>query len=149
MIVTLGSELREVLDGLYCAGTILKVGCVLEDGEERARARAASLLSSGDVGDVGRLRLSDALSCRTFDCVLTNFEKKPGAIVLISAVNTWNVVGLQGVVAGLSPVRYRKANYAVDASRRLVCWRLACSPLMEPSSPYDANAPSVSLCRRV
>lgn len=142
--MTLGSELREVLDGLYCAGTTLKVGCALDDGEERARARAASVLR---VGDVGRLILSEALSCRTFDCVLTNFEKKPGAIVLISVLNTWNVVGLQGVVNGL---RYCKVNYAVVASRGLVCWRLACSPPMESSSPYDANAPStLSLRRRV
>ena len=82
MIVTLGSELREALDGLDCAGTILKVGCVLDVGEERARARAASVFSVGDDGDVGRLPLSEALSCRTFDCVLTNLEKKPGAIVV-------------------------------------------------------------------
>jgi len=83
--VTLGSELREVLEGLYWGGTILKEGCApaLEGlaGEERARARAASLFRVGDdVGDVGRLKLSLALSCRTLDCVLTNFEKKPGAI---------------------------------------------------------------------
>ena len=83
-MVTLGSELREVLDGLCWAGTILKVGCG-PAGEERARARAASLLGvGGDGGDVGRLRLSLSLSCRLFVCVLTNFEKKPGAIVVIS-----------------------------------------------------------------
>lgn len=86
MTVTLGSELREALDD--CAGTILNVGCVLEDGDERARARAASVLSGGDDGDVGRLPLSDALSCRIFDCVLTNLEKKPGAIVQISGMSS-------------------------------------------------------------
>lgn len=83
--MTLGSELREVLDGLYWGGIILKEGCALEldglAGDERARARAASLFIEDDVGDVGRLILSLALSCRTVDGVLTNFEKKLGAIV--------------------------------------------------------------------
>jgi hypothetical protein len=80
MTVTLGSELREALDGLYGGGTTTNEGLDGLAGEETARARAASLFSDGDVE---RLRLSLVLSCRTPGCVLTNFEKKPGAILYL------------------------------------------------------------------
>ena len=77
MTVTLGSELREVLEGRYWGGTTTKEGGLT--GDETARERAESDLSDGDVE---RLRLSLVLSWRTTDWVLTNFEKKPGAIVV-------------------------------------------------------------------
>ena len=77
--MTLGSELREVVEGLYGGGTTMKEGDVLGlAGEEAARARADSLFSDG--GDE-RLILSLVLSWRAVAWVLTNFEKKPGAIV--------------------------------------------------------------------
>jgi len=52
MMVTLGSELIEALDGLSRGDIMRKDGCEPEldglAGEERARARAASLLDAED-----------------------------------------------------------------------------------------------------
>jgi protein ATS1 len=125
MTVTLGSELREALDGLYGGGTTTNEGLDGLAGEETARARAASLFSDGDVE---RLRLSLVLSCRTPGCVLTNFEKKPGAIlcnIRVSTRGTW-----QGgeVTVPLSCVRRCKSRQSC-----LVSWRLFIAKPMEPS----------------
>lgn len=145
--MTLGSELREVLDGLYCGGMILKEGCVLElddlAGEERARARAASLFVGDDAGDVGRLELSLSLSCRTLDGDLTNFEKKPGAIPFIQDTS-----GLRG--------QYLRA-WAKRLCRRVASPRVlprVLAPVCHPwshrlSNDDDADGPASSLRCRV
>ena len=83
MTVTLGSELREVPEGLGGAGMIRTEGCGSEDME---RVGTCVLVTDGGDDDVGdgdlvRLRWSPrSLECRAPVCGLTNFEKNPGAI---------------------------------------------------------------------
>jgi hypothetical protein len=87
MTVTLGSELRDALEGLGGAWITRRGGggFKLEDMEEGERGGDDDDLGDGD-GDPERLTpslaLARSLECRLPNGGLTNFERKPGAICL-------------------------------------------------------------------
>jgi hypothetical protein len=77
MTVTLGSELREALEGLGGALVTWREGFKLEDMERVRRCDDVDDFGDGDP----ELRPSRSLECRPPDGGLTSFEKKPGAII--------------------------------------------------------------------
>lgn len=87
MTVTLGSELREVPEGLGGAWMMGTEGGEMEEMERWRRWVGPLWLVTNGVGVVGdgdlvlvRLKWSRSFECRPPDCGFTNFEKNPGAI---------------------------------------------------------------------
>jgi len=84
MTVTLGSELRDVLEGLGGAWVTRRGGGGFKLGDmERERGGDDDDLGDGDPERLTPSRaLARSLECRLPDGGLTNFERKPGAICL-------------------------------------------------------------------
>jgi hypothetical protein len=102
MTVTPGSELREASEGLGGAWVIWTVGPKLEDMEI---LRGNDDDDFGD-GDAERLRPSRSLECRPADGGLTNFEKKPGAIL-----SPYMIVGVSSFIHHSHPA------FSADSTR--------------------------------
>lgn len=104
MTVTPGSELREASDGLGGAWVIWTVGPKLEEDMEILRGNDDD--DFGD-GDAERLRPpSRSLECRPADGGLTNFEKKPGAIL-----SPYMIVGVSSFIHHSHPA------FSADSTR--------------------------------